>query len=530
MAPAQPVMDINPDSEPCYTTPVEPEKESKCILVNSNENGLSCMNDCEEIKTGMETLLNGQITVPKGPEDMEIDVIKCTTVGETRLDEADDPDATEYSSSFGNTESDAERCSGLSEAEVESQYFDHSGLGSSYDSFSSMFQVRKKKLTNHWRSFIRPIMWRCKWAELKIKEIESQALKYARELAVYDQRKLSRINQDTLEGFGSKSLPFSSQCYRKKAMKRRRRKRVEDTADLTSYMSRHNLFSFLESKRANPDGNPMANDFGNTASMDQQADCIDKFGSNDDQLFFEFKDGENSLDQVLMKIELVHSRVHKLKSQLDIIMSKNASKFSSSENLSLLAPCEAQNSSAPSPTFSAGNADTTSVGAIYNPTQHISEYDIGEFVMHENAISSYAETIHVPDIIESTVGLLSAADVTFHQPQIGDSCEDILDNILIQNDGTEGDHHTFLRTGNQSIEKHQDLEKGEGGESTNPSQVPTPEPDPVAKSAVSQDQSTLKSCLASDFQFPRNKRKRGERKAGPGISWNRKGTGEPDSL
>lgn len=168
-----------------------------------------------------------------------------------------------------------------------------------------------------------------------------------------------------------------------------------------------------------------------TVIMDQPAECNDKFGSNEDALFFELKDDDSSLEQVLLKIETVHSRVRQLKSQLDIVMAKNASRFSSSENLSLLAPCDGQTSSAPSPTFSAGNADTTSIGAIYNPTQHISEYDIGDLVLPESAISSYAETIHVPDIIESTVGLLSAADVTFHQPQIGDSCEDVsLLNII----------------------------------------------------------------------------------------------------
>lgn len=150
-------------------------------------------------------------------------------------------------------------------------------------------------------------MWRCKWAELRINEIESQALKYARELAAYDQNKLSRANQSTVEAFGSKSLTFSSQWYRKKAMKRRKRKRAEDMTDLASYMSHHSLFSYLgiklvlcsctswcecfafippsssfvfiisdsflpmtmlmcdfaESKRSNPDGNSTADDFGN---------------------------------------------------------------------------------------------------------------------------------------------------------------------------------------------------------------------------------------------------------------------------
>lgn len=161
------------------------------------------------------------------------------------------------------------------------------------------------------------------------------------------------------------------------------------------------------------------------AIMDRHAECNDQSGTENDQLFYEFGDSENSLEQVLQKIEIVHSRVQKLKNQLDIVLLNNASKFSSSENLSLLAACDAQTSSAPSPTFSAGNGETMSVGAIYPATQHISVYDIGDLVMPENVMSSYGEAVHVPDIIESTVGLLSAADVTFHRPQIGDSSEDV---------------------------------------------------------------------------------------------------------
>lgn len=107
------------------------------------------------------------------------------------------------------------------------------------------FHFRKKKLTNHWRSFIRPVMWRCKWMELRIKEIDSQVSKYSRKLAAHDQGKHQGLEQFPSEGFCSKSLPFSSQSIRKKAMKRRKRKKVEDTTDVTSYMSQHNLFSYL---------------------------------------------------------------------------------------------------------------------------------------------------------------------------------------------------------------------------------------------------------------------------------------------
>lgn len=163
-----------------------------------------------------------------------------------------------------------------------------------------------------------------------------------------------------------------------------------------------------------------------TVTTDQSANCNDKVGTSDDWTTLEFRDGDNSLEQILWKIETVHTWVHKLKSQIDMVMSKNAAKFSSSENLSLLVPFDVQTSSAHSPAFSAGNGDTISAGAIYAPTEHIPEYDLGcDLVMPESVVSSFGEAIPVPDIIESTVGLLSAADVTLHQPQFGDSSEDV---------------------------------------------------------------------------------------------------------
>ncbi|KAG6738891.1 hypothetical protein POTOM_058514 [Populus tomentosa] len=54
-------------------------------------------------------------------------------------------------------------------------------------------------------------------------------------------------------------------------------------------------------------------------------------------------------------------RVRKLKNQLDMMISKNASKFSSSREFELLAACDAQASSASSPTFSAGNGDAIDI-------------------------------------------------------------------------------------------------------------------------------------------------------------------------
>ncbi|GAV66532.1 hypothetical protein CFOL_v3_10042 [Cephalotus follicularis] len=530
MAPAQPMMDIDQDTETNYTLKLEPDEENPSLSANSDEIGLRCLIKQEEPTICMEALQLHSKT-SKWSEDVDVDIIECTNNIDTRLLEVDDLDATECSSSFGDSVSDTGKCDEICEAEVESQFFADNAFPSACDAFTCMFETRKRRLTNHWRSFIRPLMWRCKWTELRIKEIESQALKYSRELAAHDLRKhYLGINPSTLEGCGSKSLPFSSQYYKTKPIKRRKRKKIEKTTDVASYMSQHNLFGYIENKRSNPDVTSMADDFGNTAMADQHDDCIDKSDINNDESLLEFRDCNNSLEQILWKIEIVHSRVHKLKCQVDVIMSKTAAKFSSLENLSLLAPNDVQTSSVPSPTFSAGNGDTISVGAIYNPSQHMPEYDIGELVLPESAISNYGEAFHVPDIIESTVGLLSAADVTFHQPQMGDSCEDILENVLIHNQPAEGDGHTLVRMSNETTEKHHENEpeKGEEGESVNPSSIPTLELDPAAKSTASQKQSTLKSCFATDFQFPTNKRKRGERKASSG-GWSKKCSGEPDS-
>lgn len=107
--------------------------------------------------------------------------------------------------------------------------------------------IRKKKLSTHWRSFIRPLMWRCKWTELKIKELESQALKYSRELEANEQTKMLELHQYSSD-FCSKSFPFFSHPGKKKPMRRRKRKLVENATDVSSYMSHHQLFSYLGNK------------------------------------------------------------------------------------------------------------------------------------------------------------------------------------------------------------------------------------------------------------------------------------------
>ncbi|CAI9776374.1 unnamed protein product [Fraxinus pennsylvanica] len=455
---------------------------------------------------------------PKGMENVSVDVIEYVRGNDKGVVAKEDPDATEYSSSFTNTTSGNGNSSELSDAEVESQFFDDNDVMPPFG-FNSIFPMRKKKLTTHWRNFIHPLMWRCKWTELRIKELESRASKYDRYIAAQDRKKHMSIDHGTVEKSGSRSLPFKSQDHRKRPMKRRKRKRVEDTTDIASYMSNHILFSGHENKWPDVDGTPIRDDFG---IPDQNNSGYDESEVHDDYSFLEDKD--NDLEHILRKIDLVQTRVHKMKVRLDSTMVKSAAKFSSSENLSQLVAYDAQTSFVHSSTFSACNGETFSVGGLYVPTQHLSCYDLGDFIMPETAASSYREAIPVPDIIESTVGLLSSVDVTPHQAEVGDSSERIVDNIL-HNEGVDVEGLPTENNHGESAEKPQDGENSEK-EDSNIASLPELDTDAGGITAVSQEQSILESCLASEIHFPINKRKRGERKAG---NWSRQQTDEPGS-
>ncbi|KAK9058399.1 hypothetical protein SSX86_023241 [Deinandra increscens subsp. villosa] len=401
-----------------------------------------------------------------------------------------DLDETDYSTSFADTTSTNHNNSAtVSDAEVDSQFCNEiNGLSSPFEDFGTVLRVRKKRLTSHWRSFIRPLMWRCKWAELKIKQFESQALEYARKIAARNLTKHLASNRPIPEGFSSRSMPYTKRRQRK-LMKRRKRARVEETADTDLYMSQHVLFSYNESKKSDQDEVPTMDDFDDPEQNTTNPEVLGLSLHN--HLSF-FEDEDNDIEHILHKIEITHSRVHILKSQLDLVVSENSQLFPFSENLSNPGPSEEQ------------------TRAVHSPTFSNSEFDMGGLEMYEH------EGFHIPDIIESTVGTLSSIDVTQHQPQFGDSCEkashSILDNMLVHDETPEAERHTLRPQQLQIIVKQEEDSAMES--------------DTATKDAL-QEHSPLKPF--SEFQIPKNKRKRGERKAGTSSKWNLQVPGEPES-
>lgn len=98
-----------------------------------------------KVASGVESITPFASSNGKSLRDLRVDIIGCNSnieTGNTSTIEDHDPEATECSSSFANTTSDAERLSELSDHEVESQCLGGDAFVSSYDAASTLFHMR----------------------------------------------------------------------------------------------------------------------------------------------------------------------------------------------------------------------------------------------------------------------------------------------------------------------------------------------------------------------------------------------------
>ncbi|XP_057496981.1 uncharacterized protein LOC130781696 isoform X2 [Actinidia eriantha] len=477
-------------------------KETAGVMKEPEDKHMRCASNYEDSTFEMEALVDEQTEGTKRSQDVEVNILDHTSSGDNGLVEAEFQGPTESSSSFDDTISEFENGTTLNDTEVESKLHGDASSAVPFDGYSEFFRIRKKRVTPHWRTYIRPLMWRCKWIEFQMKKFRSQSQKYDRELADYNRRKQLEFENSILEGFGAKSLPFSGQSRRNEVMKRKKRKRVEDTVNIASYMSHHNLFSYYENKRSAGDAAFMDDDWGN------QVICAEKFnGSNDigvnELLSLEFKDDENSLEQIFWKMGILQSQVSKMKTRVQKIISENPVEFSSTDNL--LAPCNALTSSARNPGSPHNNGNTMPVGSSYMETQLIPEYDNANLIMPESADLSHGDLTHGPDMIESS-----------EQPELGGSTKNIGNGILIYTRRAKEGPNNFKEVNTQPVENQQ-VPKEEPGNSVPPFHALEPD-------LPTDDQPPLKIRSISKLTATKNKRKRGRRKAGLGR-WSRRSSG-----
>ncbi|KAM3685504.1 hypothetical protein ACJW31_11G122800 [Castanea mollissima] len=499
---------------------VSVSKENAIVLQGPEDKLLKCATNCQETHDNtfsMETLLVKRITEQDGSENMEVNITDCTNSTDAGLVESECQDVTEQSSSFGDTESGTENGLMMTDGEVESRLYAGDASASVYDGYFDTHcfkrSPKKKKLTVHWRKFIRPLMWRCKWIELQIKELQSQALKYDRKLAKNDERKPFEFECSKLEAIDAKSLPYSSQIFRSKVMKRKKRKRLESTIDIASYMSQHNLFSYIENKRPVGDSTSMVDNCGN---LDKVTIGNNEFEINYGWSSLEFGNGDNSFEEILRKIEVAHSQVRKLKAQIDKVIGENPGKFSSINQLSLVVPDDALTSSDQNPASPFENGHSLLSRSLFTASQHMSECDMGDTPVPEFAFLSDEELIPLPNIIDS-----------MDQPQVGVLCanneQGILteQGILIHNQAAKEELDDFGTVRLQLIEKPQvPMEEQKIAPKVEVSEAN----DLPSETAMPNVQSNVKSRSTSKSIFPRKTRRRGRRKAGKNR-WSKRPSG-----
>ncbi|KAK6918642.1 hypothetical protein RJ641_017064 [Dillenia turbinata] len=495
-----PVLDVERKSE--TSMEISTSKEIGTFVINPEEQHVGCASNYADNTLDMEVFPVEQSVALVETEDMELNITECTNSGDTEPVIAQLQDETESSSSFGDTDSGTENGSSLSDAEVESRFV---GCETSlrFDGCGQQFQLRKKKLTAHWRKFIRPLMWRCKWIELKIKNLQSQARKYDREIAKYDQRKPFKQENISIDGIGAKSLPYSNQTQTNKLMKRKKRKRIEDTVNVGSYMAQHNLFSYYENQKS-----PVDNNYDNPVVMTDDRDIhkVDEFGVRGDWSSFRHRDAENSLEEALWKLEVVQTQIRRLRTRVDKVVVENAGKFSEGQ-LSLLFSCDdALTSAAQNPASPSSSKNRMPVDSRNSESQHLGDVNKGEVAMPESAVSSHGEVAPLLDMTERG---------DCHQTRsLLPNTEDVLINIPA--------HEKIHNVEKVIIQpKEKPLVEVEMEELEGTTSLPVPEAGMPLNISLPQENSPLESHSASKIDAPRYKKKRGKRKAGTG-KWSRK--------
>lgn len=465
---------------------------------------LRCVSNCEDTTFDMDALLIDQKVVKeKQDDDMEIDVVGCTDEGNGNdfryLGKQVGGDETEegsgYSSSFGNTCSDNEDGSRMSDNEVDSFY----GDSSLFEGFGGMLPLNKKKVSDQWRRYVSPLSWRGKWIELRMKALKSQLSKYERELQSYGQNvQQFDLGQSTPGECSMRTLPFSRQNQRKEVMKRRKRKKLEDTVDVSSYMSHHNLFSYYENKAdggSADDGSsiqPIAADVNGSENLDINFACPS----------LEIRDN-NSMEYLLWKIEDAQSRVQKIRFQLDKVLTENAEKFSSVESLSELAQSEDPVSSPRSPVIAPPiNAETAPIVSCV-PSQQLAD--------HPEAVeSSHGEA--APPPIECKVAQ-SSEDVHLDQSYFAGSSQNVVNDAARNQEDKKEPHESEKPGGPPIVETLVEVKVEIGTE------LPPIAPGlklEIQEANITRQNSIKKSSLPPELNGPTTKRKRGERKPSSG--------------
>lgn len=392
--------------------------------------------DLEEKISNTETILDNMSEATLQADESMVEILKCTG-DEIRFNPVEQ--ATECSSSFGDTDFDSDNDGSGSRmydtTEVESDLRNGNGATTSAEVDASRLKKRKKALTLEWKEYRHHIEWRCQWLELQTRELLYRASKYDNLLADIQARKSWKDEHQAVKAFTARSFPLIDNTYRHRILHRKRRKKVENTAEQSSDISRHPLFSLYEKrKKLEADGVSIDDDSNSMKfTGDLSNNKLDENDFKDHLTGTESKDGEKSVEQMLWQIETLQSRILKMKNQLSRYNSRKSMKYSARNISNSFLKAKASKRVFQGPAFSPMDSMKvgTSVGGgsklQMEPNlscQHNSKFDSSNLVMSCNGTSSYVEPAQ-HDFIDSPKQHLFDTDMILDQPEREDSSDEV---------------------------------------------------------------------------------------------------------
>ncbi|KAG2597286.1 hypothetical protein PVAP13_5KG200407 [Panicum virgatum] len=305
---------------------------------------------------------------------------------------------------------------------------------------------RRKKVTTEWRNSVRPILWRCQWLELRMKELSSQVSKYDRELALIKKEK--EVQQTVSKTNDSMSESFQiHKVHRNSIMKRRKRKRHEENVDSSLYIKKHQILSYnhdKQNKGAEADGVLIDDDCGNAVdgSISGGLDTVTLLDSENYNMIFE----QLTLKDTLMTIDGLQSRVHLLQDRLSKAHSGGESLALSEDNTDVRVPRKRQHTQKRSFSYTKCRytkpqkrknlnyllKDDDGSALAERPGLPDRETDTHMKYANKNAEEKSGEHNHSMETAV-TVNLLLGTGNSISNGHIGDLCKDTTDDVLIDN-------------------------------------------------------------------------------------------------
>ncbi|KAH7301285.1 hypothetical protein KP509_23G018800 [Ceratopteris richardii] len=326
-----------------------------------------------------------------------------------------DDQATECSSSFSSTHSewDDEIC------EVESKWWDGNGATTAAKDVSVTSKRRKRALDDNWKRYRSGIEWRCRWLELRIQRLQSVANKHAKFLETIESCKWKCSQELSSARTSDLSMSFQ-QCH---VLRRRKRRKAEESLDCMSQMSIHPVFSRYEKqKHCNQE---LSREKGLPDDVQQKLE-FDEFGLDfGDELENNLVCEEDSFEHYLWQIERLQMQVLKLEDQLtshSVIPENLTKEVSGLEIGSLASPPTCQHS----PHGLTGRSSVRELkahGGMLSRRRN-SDFDINDFIMPGSVMMNFVEPVRYEFIETPRWRLKSESAVEFEEESSEEDTDD----------------------------------------------------------------------------------------------------------